>query len=127
MSAFIYVRAGDRGLSEGRTPVTAPRDDRERANKHAHDLQESVNAMVGDERDTGALMERLDKMIAELVDVAEGWDSVDAEMAERVRGQERELHELRAKLAHLGELEAEEISKLNSSIMDNLRQIKGDG
>jgi replication fork clamp-binding protein CrfC len=101
--------------------------ERERAMQHARALQANVNATIDDERDNEALMERLDRMIGELHEVAESWDKVDKEMAVRVRDQEQQLHELRAKLARLGQLEAEEVSKLNSSILRDLRIAGGDG
>lgn len=101
-------------------------NDKERAKKHAYDLQNTVNAIVGDERDNEELMARFDRMINELVAVAEKWDGVDDDMAARVREQEKQLHGLRAKLARLGELEADEVSRLNVEIVQALKTARGE-
>jgi len=107
--------------------VTLPPDDpRERAKKRAQEMQVSLDSMVQDERDTEALMEHLDRMIVDLVDLAQDWDSVDPAMAARVRQQEQQIHDLRGRVERLGEMEAGEAAKIIGAIRNELRHARGE-
>ena len=99
---------------------------REQAKKRAQEMQVSLDAMVQDERDTEALMEHLDRMIAELIDLAQDWDSVDPDMAARVRQQEQQIHDLRGRVERLGEMEAGEAAKIIGAIRHELRHDRGE-
>jgi hypothetical protein len=92
------------------------------ARKRAVAMQASLDHTVDDERDTQALLARLDQMAAELFDLAQDWDRVDAKMAEHVRMQEKNVHELRSRAEHMAEMEADEASKINAEIRKALKE-----
>jgi hypothetical protein len=99
-------------------------DARQKARKRAEEMQASLEHTVEDERDTQALLERLDKLAAELFDLAQDWDPIDVQMAARVRKQEDHVHELRTRVEHLGEMEADEAEKIIAAIRQELRRAR---
>ena len=105
--------------------MTRPEDETAQAKKLAQNMQQELDAFVQDERDTEALMERLDKLAVDLRDLALAWDDVDADMAARVRAQEQEVHELRGRVERLGEAEAAEATKIIAAIRNQLRKVHG--
>jgi hypothetical protein len=98
-----------------------------RARKRAIDMQASLDYTMQDERDTEALLEKLDKVASELFELAQEWDDVDPAMAARVRQQEARLHELRGRVETMGELEADEASKIIVAIRAALKEARGNG
>jgi hypothetical protein len=92
--------------------------------RRAREKQGSLDALIQDEQDTEALMERCDRLIADLIDLANAWDAVDQDTASRVREQEMRIHDLRGRVAHLAEMEANEAMKMMASIRDELARAK---
>jgi hypothetical protein len=89
-------------------------------------MQASLESTMQDARDTEALLEKLDKVASELFELAQDWDGVDAAMATRVRQQEQRVHELRGRVENMGEMEADEASKIIVAVRQTLRQAKGE-
>jgi uncharacterized membrane protein len=106
--------------------MAPPDEEKELAKKRAQDMQHSLDASVQDEQDTEALMERLDKLAMELFELARDWDSVDPDMAARVRQQEQQVHELRGRAEGMAEMEAAEATKIISAIRNELRRARGE-
>jgi hypothetical protein len=88
-------------------------------------MQASLDYTMQDERDTEALLEKLDKVASELFELGQDWDEVDATMATRVRLQEQRIHELRGRVENMGEMEADEASKIIVAIRHALKEARG--
>ncbi|MEV4511777.1 hypothetical protein AB0K00_22740 [Dactylosporangium sp. NPDC049525] len=109
----------------GRDSMAEFNDPQARAKKRATDMHASLDYTIQDERDTEALMEKLDKVASELFELAQDWDDVDEQMAARVREQEQRLHGLRSRVESMGEMEADEASKIITAIRQALREARG--
>jgi hypothetical protein len=100
-------------------------DDKQRALQRAEEMEENLLLIQQDERATVQLLERLDKLAADLFAHAQEWDPVNPETASRVRQQEQQIHLLRAKVERLAELEADEASTIMAEIHKALRLYRG--
>ncbi|MEV4511773.1 SAV_2336 N-terminal domain-related protein [Dactylosporangium sp. NPDC049525] len=111
------------GIVDHRPPV--PADDRAQPRPsgitRARGLQATLDLTIEDQRDTGALLERLDRLGSELFDLAADWEVVDSDRASIVRDQQRKVHSLRQRLAAVSGLGAEETLKLIADIRRALR------
>lgn len=97
-------------------------DARQRARKKAEALQGSLDMLLAEEADTEEMLERLDKVAFGLIELAQDWDPVNPQIAARVRQQEAQIRNLRKKVEHLGELEAEEAQQVMREIREALHQ-----
>jgi hypothetical protein len=102
--------------------VPGNEDARQRARKKAEALQGSLEMLVAEQADTEEYLERLDKVAFGLFELAQDWDSVNPQIAARVRQQETQVRNLRKKVEHLGELEAEEAEQVMREIREALHQ-----
>jgi len=99
----------------------------ESARKRAQDMEKILELARDDQQDTVALMERLDKLASELFEHALDWDSVDPEVAARVRKQAEQVHSMHKRVEKLAELEIEEASQIMSEIRRILKEARGEG
>jgi len=99
---------------------------RQRAQKRAEAMETSLEQSLQSERDTEALLEKLDKLSHNLFELAQDWESVNPQIATRVRQQEQQIRALRAKVEHLGEFEADEAEQIMAAIRQALKQARGE-
>jgi hypothetical protein len=100
-------------------------DERQRALQRAEEMEENLELVQQDERATIQLMERLDRLAADLFVHAQEWDPVNPDIASRVRQQEQQIHQLRAKVERLAELEVDEATTIMAEIRKALRLHRG--
>ncbi len=105
-----------------------PNDDgRRRALKRAEEMEAGLEQLQQAERDTVELLEKLDKLAADLFDHASEWEPVNPQIASRVRQQEQQVRALRNRVEHLGVLEADEAEKIMAAVRVELRRVRGEG
>src|SRR5262245_45539723 len=102
-------------------------DDAQRTLRRAEDMEHSVQLTRQDEEATVALLQKLDKLSADLFEHAKMWDDVNPEIAANVRKEEEKVHTLRQQVARMAQMEAEEITTMMAEVEKALKQLKGGG
>jgi hypothetical protein len=100
-------------------------EERVRARLRAEEVESIVEEIGRDERQTIELLEKLDKLAASLFDHALEWDVVSADIAARVRRQEQEVREIRARVQALAEMQVDEVTAMMAEVESALRRAIG--
>ena len=92
--------------------------------RRAEAMHQSLEQTMQDESDTIALLEKLERLAVTLQEHARNWDSVDPQVAQRVRAQETEVLALRAKVVGLVTADADDSAMIIQEIDRVLRQAR---
>lgn len=107
--------------------MTQPDRDNPRADefrRQAEAMHQTLEQTMQDESNTIALLEKLERLAIRLREHAQNWESVDPEVATRVRAQETELLAMLPKVARLATAEADESAMIIQEIDRALRQAR---
>jgi transposase len=89
-----------------------------RADALERSLDQNQQSMIRTEH----LMALIEEMASDLRQLAEEWDSIDPQRAERWRAQEQQARALGGEFAHLEELEASEAKAIIASLRHLVRR-----